>query len=249
MIVKLKDGKPSGDLIEQNNFYKLYPNISFPFPLVPSDIEPLGYGLYDFRNQPDHDTYEKVVEVDPVKNEYGIWLQTWEVVPMNESEIEEKNNELKEFNKSKASYLLTETDWIELNDVTDPSKLPYLTNKADFIAYRQLLREIAVNPPITVGQWPTKPEEVWVYTQAELPVPQEITMRQARLELLNVGKLSDVDTALAAIPDEQQRQAAQIEWEYATVIERNAPLVQSLTPALGFTESEMDDLFKRAMLL
>jgi hypothetical protein len=84
---------------------------------------------------------------------------------------------------------------------------------------------------------------------APIPVPQQITMRQARLELLNVGKLDDVDAALASIPDEHERKAAQIEWEYATIIERTAPLVKSLTPALGFTEDEMDDLFRRAALL
>lgn len=82
-----------------------------------------------------------------------------------------------------------------------------------------------------------------------LPVPESITMRQARLELLNVGKLDDVDAALAAIPNEQERKAAQIEWEYAAIVERQAPLVKALTPALGFNEEEMDDLFKRAALL
>jgi hypothetical protein len=97
----------------------------------------------------------------------------------------------------------------------------------------------------------------WIYSDGDWIAPpppppppiEPITMRQARLELLNIGKLDDVDAALAAIPDEQQRKAAQIEWEYATIIERNAPLVISLTPALGLTETEMDDLFKAAILL
>lgn len=108
--------------------------------------------------------------------------------------------------------------------------------------------------------WIAVPENVgigWGYVNGKfieppppvVPVPQEITMRQARLELLNVGKLDDVDAALASIPDEQQRRAAQIEWEYSAVVDRDAPLVKSLTPALGFTEAEMDDLFRRAVLL
>lgn len=97
----------------------------------------------------------------------------------------------------------------------------------------------------------------WIYVNGEkpplsppyVPVPNEITMRQARLELLNIGKLNDVDAALASIPDDNQRLAAQIEWEYSAVVQRNAPLVQSLTPTLGLTEAEMDDLFRRAVLL
>ena len=82
-----------------------------------------------------------------------------------------------------------------------------------------------------------------------LPVPAQITMRQTRLELLNIGKLNDVDAALASIPNEHQRLSAQIEWEYSAIVERTAPLVQSLTPTLGLTDAEMDDLFRRAVLL
>lgn len=108
--------------------------------------------------------------------------------------------------------------------------------------------------------WIQAPDGVgigWFYVEGKfiapapqpLPVPSQITMRQARLELLNIGKLNDVDAALASIPDEHQRLSAQIEWEYSAIVERTAPLVQSLTPTLGLTDAEMDDLFRRAVLL
>ena len=77
-------------------------------------------------------------------------------------------------------------------------------------------------------------------------VPQSVTMRQARLALLGVGLLDDVDAAIAAIPDPAQRQAAQIEWEYATVIERKSSLVQSLAAGLGLTAPAIDALFEAA---
>ena len=77
-------------------------------------------------------------------------------------------------------------------------------------------------------------------------VPQSVTMRQARLALLRAGLLDDVDAAIAAIPDPAQRTAAQIEWEYATVIERNSPLVQSLAAGLGLTAPAIDALFEAA---
>ena len=48
-------------------------------------------------------------------------------------------------------------------------------------------------------------------------------MRQARLALLQAGLLDQVETALASIPDEVQRKAAQIEWEYATTVDRGSP--------------------------
>lgn len=74
------------------------------------------------------------------------------------------------------------------------------------------------------------------------PVPSSITMRQCRLQLLAIGKLTDVDAAIAAMPS-PQKEAAQIEWEYAATVERNAPLTASLGQALGLTEQQLDDLF------
>lgn len=80
-------------------------------------------------------------------------------------------------------------------------------------------------------------------------VPQEVTMRQARLALLQVGLLDNVDAALAAIPDETQRKAAQIEWEYASTIQRHSPLLQNLFTQLGLTEEQLDNLFQLAATL
>lgn len=72
-----------------------------------------------------------------------------------------------------------------------------------------------------------------------------VTPRQARLALLSVGKLADIDTAISAL-DEPTKLAVQIEWEYATTIERNSPWVISMTESLGMTELEIDLLFEMA---
>jgi hypothetical protein len=81
------------------------------------------------------------------------------------------------------------------------------------------------------------------------PVPQSVTMRQARLALLGAGLLDDIEEAIASIPDPVQRRAAQIEWEYATIVERNSALIQQLAPTLGMTEAQMDELFATAAAL
>ncbi len=78
---------------------------------------------------------------------------------------------------------------------------------------------------------------------AKPPVPQSVTMRQARLALLGIGLLDDVDAAIAAIPDPVQRKAAEIEWEYATVIDRNSSLVTVLSAQLGLDAATLDNLF------
>ena len=77
-------------------------------------------------------------------------------------------------------------------------------------------------------------------------VPASVTMRQARLALLHAGLLDDVEAALAAIPDETARRAAQIEWAYAQDVERASPWVQQLTQTLGLDAAMLDELFMMA---
>jgi hypothetical protein len=81
------------------------------------------------------------------------------------------------------------------------------------------------------------------------PAPITIcTMRQARLALLQAGKLAQVDTIINALP-EPQRSAAKIEWEYSNDVLRNGALVSSLGPALGLSVADIDALFLTASQL
>jgi len=77
---------------------------------------------------------------------------------------------------------------------------------------------------------------------AGVTLPPSITPRQARLALLGAGLLDTVEGAFAQLPD-KQRKAAQIEWQYASAIERNSPLVSQFGPLLGLTEAQIDELF------
>jgi hypothetical protein len=72
--------------------------------------------------------------------------------------------------------------------------------------------------------------------------PQQVTMRQARLALLGAGLLAGVDAAIASLP-EPDKSAAQIEWEYAAVVQRGSGLVPAMGAALGMTEAQLDALF------
>lgn len=75
-------------------------------------------------------------------------------------------------------------------------------------------------------------------------VPFKISMRQARLILLNVGLLTNIDAIISTLGD-----AAKIEWEYATDIERTNPIVIEVTKLLNMTDRQMDDLFTAASKL
>ena len=77
------------------------------------------------------------------------------------------------------------------------------------------------------------------------PVPEVVTMRQARLALLGAGLLAQVNTAVANMPG-AEGDAARIEWEYAQEVRRDSPLVAALSVALGLTDETLDNLYKVA---
>lgn len=76
-------------------------------------------------------------------------------------------------------------------------------------------------------------------------VPQEVTMRQARLALLQGGILDEAEAVINALPMPQRRQA-QIEWEYALSVRRDHPLVLMMIAEGLATEAEVDGLFVSA---
>ena len=63
--------------------------------------------------------------------------------------------------KEQASSLLFGTDWTTIPDVANPATSnPYLTNQTEFMAYRNQLRQLAVNP-VADPVWPTAPTAQW----------------------------------------------------------------------------------------
>ena len=65
-------------------------------------------------------------------------------------------------NAQTATGILNSTDWTTIADVASPTNNPYLGNQADFIAYRNVIRAIAVYPPAGEIVWATQPTEVWL---------------------------------------------------------------------------------------
>ena len=88
------------------------------------------------------------------------------------------------------------------------------------------------------------------YTPAE-PEPQEpsvphsVTIRQAKLQMSRAGILSAVDAAIAGM-EGQAGEEARIEWQYATELRREHPLVEALGPTLGLSDEAIDALFVEA---
>ena len=91
------------------------------------------------------------------------------------------------------------------------------------------------------ADWETMREDEM---RARNPVPQQVTMRQARLALLNAGLLDDVEVVVAAAGRE-----AQLEWEYAAVVDRSNQAVAAVQQQEALTDAQIDDLFRKAAKL
>lgn len=83
---------------------------------------------------------------------------------------------------------------------------------------------------------------------AKMRASTSISMRQCRLQLLAENKLTDVEAAIAALPESDQA-AAQIEWEYAANVDRISPLVTVMASSLSLNDEQVDTMFASAALL
>lgn len=85
--------------------------------------------------------------------------------------------------------------------------------------------------------------------EPELPAPP-LTARQLRLGLvLNGFTLAQVEATIEAIEDEQDREVARIEWEYASQFDRAHPLIEQVGAALGLTPEQIDAMWNEAITL
>lgn len=79
---------------------------------------------------------------------------------------------------------------------------------------------------------------------APVVIPAVVSMRQARLALLQQDLLGTVNAAIA-----QGNEADKITWEYATEVRRTDPLVANMALALNLSEQDLDNLFLLAATL
>jgi hypothetical protein len=115
----------------------------------------------------------------------------------------------------------------DINGVT--SYVPVAPGNSDYAKIQEL---VALNKLIITPYEPPTP-----------PVTQ-ITMRQTRLQLLVSGLLDDVEALII-----QADRAVQIEWEYATVVERRSSLVQAIASQLNLSEADLNTMFTNASAL
>ena len=74
-------------------------------------------------------------------------------------------------------------------------------------------------------------------------IPTQITMRQTRLYLLSIDLLDTVETIVS------QNKAWQIEWEYASEVQRTNQLIVAMQQELQLTDEQVDEMFLEASKL
>jgi PAS domain-containing protein len=155
--------------------------------------------------------------------------------------------------------------WVEL---LAGVPVQYRIDKDEFlVSYDSILiwsdseREFAGIYPIKEGEQPAQGyfvasrklvdkdlRPVWKNTfakTAEPEVPEEVTMRQAKIVLSRAGRFAQANAALESMSG-QQGEEARIEWQYATVLRRDHPLVIGIGQALGMDDTTIDTLFREA---
>lgn len=75
--------------------------------------------------------------------------------------------------------------------------------------------------------------------------PSQVTIRQAKIQLSRAGLLSSVNDFIAGM-EGQEGEEARIEWDYATELRRDHPLVAALGPQFDLSEEDIDALFVEA---
>ena len=88
---------------------------------------------------------------------------------------------------------------------------------------------------------------VWAVTYETPPVPA-LTRRQFRLALVTNGySLADIETLIAQIEDDMQRQIIQIEWQDATTFIRTSPNLLFMANLMGLSTEQVDALWSQVL--
>ena len=106
-------------------------------------------------------TEYQVVSRDGAEQIDGNWYTKYKVTDMDQEGIDAVNANKTKSIGQQAQQLLSSTDWTTIPSVADPEQSnPYLTNQAEFIAWRSQVRAIAITPA-----WdsviPAQPKNTW----------------------------------------------------------------------------------------
>lgn len=123
------------------------------------------------------------------------------------------------------------------------------TIEPEFKGIQELLQGLTDKQQILNALSQFNPEYVWAVTY-ETPPVKPLTRRQFRLALvMNDYNLADIEALINQIEDDMQRQIIQIEWQDATVFERNNSSLFGMAALMGLSSAQIDELWAQALTL
>ena len=146
-------------VVDIADYQSMFPQTSFPTSGPDAEFLAANSCMTVTVFKPYDNTTEKLVAVNAYIE--GDTVYTVTVEPLTEEEIAARDESAKAKVKAQAENLLQVSDWSQYADVTNPLNTPHLVNSEEWTVYRSALRALAINPPVTVETWPTKPEEQW----------------------------------------------------------------------------------------
>ncbi len=123
------------------------------------------------------------------------------------------------------------------------------TIEPEFEGIQELLQGLTDKQQILNALSQFNPDYVWAVTYEKPPL-KPLTRRQFRLALVMNGfALADIEALINQIEDDMQRQIIQIEWQDATVFERNNSSLFAMAALMGLSSAQIDELWEQAAIL
>lgn len=143
--------------------------------------------------------------------------------------------------------LVSNKDGVEVHQLTIADNEISITPAFDGIT--ELLSGITDKQQILSALSQFNSEYVWAVTY-ETPLTPALTRRQFRIALVTNGySLADIETLIAQIEDDMQRQIIQIEWQDATTFIRTSPNLLFMANLMGLSTEQVDTLWSQALTL
>lgn len=117
---------------------------------------------------------------------------------------------------------------------------PFTADPADIVPYGRELYAAAIAGTVARYVPPT-------VEQARAGLP-DLSRKQFRLGMRDLGvSTAMIDSAIAAIADEDAREVAQIEWEDSASYSRMHPIIAQLAGAFSLTDEQIDNAWQQAL--
>lgn len=124
----------------------------------------------------------------------------------------------------------------------------YPVSKVEPPEYNPETQALEEGQPVQIdGVW-TQVWNVRSLTTEELKsrIPQSITKRQARQELIEAGLIGAVEAAIDAIQDPTQKALMFSWWNDSQTYDRDNPELITMAASIGLTEEQLDSMFLSA---